>query len=310
MLEAHAIGIKSLDTPIYRIFPRKRFLQALEEKALVLVAPRLWDDPLEIDLAIAVRWNSSGGTAQNIIQNFPSAFAQSWSATQESDALLRAYSRIQKDRETKRNVHKDEEGIRVRTTPRKLLQAVIDATSSNNNVSCFIGRVIYMTDDQLMHEIADLIRREGFNALSPPLHRAQRLLLKRTAFSTEAEVRVIVAHNAEEVTAENLLSVKIDPNKLFEEIAFDPRLELFEERERQNDVRDLGYTGKIHDWTLYRSRILEIPMPNDWSPPAHAPAQGLRHLWEPSYREKRVSLSRVTLNHTYDPDTSHIQTKE
>lgn len=166
-----------------------------------------------------------------------------------------------------------------------------------------------MTDDQLMHEIADLIRREGFNALSPPLHRAQRLLLKRTAFSTEAEVRIIVAHNIEDTT-ERLLSVKIDPNELFEEIAFDPRLELFEAKERQDDVRKRGYTGKIHDWQLYLPRLLEIPMPAGWSPPTQAPVQGLRHLWEPSYHEKRVFPRHVTLDHSYDPDTSHVQSAE
>jgi len=36
-----------LEKPVYRIMPVHRLLQCLEEKQLVLVPPRKWDDPFE-----------------------------------------------------------------------------------------------------------------------------------------------------------------------------------------------------------------------------------------------------------------------
>ncbi|RKT22860.1 hypothetical protein B0G69_6354 [Paraburkholderia sp. RAU2J] len=91
------VPTEQLDKPIYRIFPRERFLQMVQEKCLALVSPSMWDDPFEIvDRAIKVEWEEDGAHRSHIIQGLPSVFAQSWSMAEESDALLRAYSKVRR----------------------------------------------------------------------------------------------------------------------------------------------------------------------------------------------------------------------
>ncbi|EKO3577004.1 hypothetical protein P0F01_003152, partial [Vibrio metschnikovii] len=56
----------------------------------------------------------------------------------------------------------------------------------------------------------------------------------------------------------SLLQVQIDPNTLFDEVSFDPRLDEFERREREDVVRNLGFTGTINNNDLYQRILLQI----------------------------------------------------
>jgi hypothetical protein len=56
-------------------------------------------------------------------------FAQCWSLSAESDALWRIYSTVVKDASGK-NKFANSEGVKVRTTSRKLLAALEDATDA------------------------------------------------------------------------------------------------------------------------------------------------------------------------------------
>lgn len=256
-----------LDKPIYRIFPRKWLLNALTTKQIALVAPRMWDDPFEIvDKAIQVEWREGGKIKSEIIQNLPAVFAQSWSATEESDALLRVYSKMKNDKGRAKNEFADEEGIRVRTTPRKLFEAVSNAMQAvDDDIVCFIGAVEYVSQKDLLRGLANLLYSERLNALESVLNRARLLLKKRPAFVTEAEVRVMAIHRTGRRNDDFQL-VSINPNALFDELACDPRLMRAELLERHQELRDLGYTGNIHEWSLYANIIPSIQMPPDWLP--------------------------------------------
>jgi hypothetical protein len=54
--------------------------------------------------------------------------------------------------------------------------------------------------------------------------------------------------------------VPINPNEVFEEIAFDPRLATFERREREAIIRSLEYTGKITETGLYQRTLLQVSL--------------------------------------------------
>ncbi|HEV8413036.1 MAG TPA: hypothetical protein VGQ49_05545 [Bryobacteraceae bacterium] len=86
------------------------------------------------------------------------------------------------------------------------------------------------------------------------------LLLKRLAFHHEAEVRLIyVEQRIERPVAEGeFVRIPIDPNTMFDEVAFDPRLVLFERREREETALSLKYTGAFRDDGLYQGRSLQI----------------------------------------------------
>ncbi len=53
---------------------------------------------------------------------------------------------------------------------------------------------------------------------------------------------------------------------MFDEITFDPRLEVFERREREAMVRRLGYTGVIADSNAYERTILIVDLERRASP--------------------------------------------
>ena len=49
-----------------------------------------------------------------------------------------------------------------------------------------------------------------------------------------------------------------DPNNLFDEVRFDPRLAEFERKEREALARKLGYSGKVTTSSLYLGTLLNI----------------------------------------------------
>ena len=261
ILPEQLIRIGDPDQPVYRIYPLWGLEEALRLRQLVLVAPRLWEDPFEvIGNGIAVDRPRGDRIEQVIInQSLPPAYAQCWSATPESDTLLRAYSRVIKDPHFGRNICPRDEGVRVRSTPRKLLEALLKGKRAEDGSCCFIGSVQYLARNALLQEVANAIGAVGLGVFEHPANRAKLLLLKREAFAHEAEVRLIqVRHGPDSPDA--LLRVQIDPNTVFDEISFEPRLAVFERKEREEAVSDLGYTGPFCESGLYDRVLLQVSL--------------------------------------------------
>lgn len=253
------IRVPDVNAHIYRIFPLWFLEEALRLQQLVLVQPSHWEDPFEVvGDAIAVDSRNGDRIEQVIInQTLPPAFAQCWSATAESDALLRAYSRVVKDPHFRRNICPRDEGVRVRSTPRTLLQALISGTPATFKGQWFLGSVQYLQRETLLQEITNAIGQHGLDVFSVPSNRAKLLLMKRDVFSHESELRVVYVHDNGERT-EPLLRVPVDTSVVFDEISFDPRLEVFERKEREAVIRSLGFKGSIGDSGLYQRTILQV----------------------------------------------------
>jgi len=83
------------------------------------------------------------------------------------------------------------------------------------------------------------------------------MLLKRTAFSHEAEVRLIYVEHRLGAN-KPLLRVPIDPNEVFDEITFAPRLVEFERLERETTIKSAKYTGAVNTSDLYQSTLMEV----------------------------------------------------
>lgn len=257
------IHIQDPDQPIYRIFPLWFFEEALRVKNIMLVHPSTWEDPFEIlSMFIAVEQNVNDKLVQEPINSsFIKVFAQCWSATKESDTLLRAYSRVVKDQHVRRNIMPRDEGVRVRTSPRKLLNALETGIQGNLEGLCYIGSVQYMSQAAIFQNIRDAVSKLGKNVFDKPNILARLALLKREAFSHESEVRLIfISDNSAPGTKS--IRVKIDPNILFDEVTFDPRLEIFERKERETLAKNLGYTGNIVESYLYLRPELVIRLPD------------------------------------------------
>ena len=272
ILRDRLIRVSHPDNPIYRIFPLWFLEEALRLRQLVFVTPSSWEDPFEVvGDAIAVDTRRGDRIEQTIInQSLPPAFAQCWSMTEESDALLRAYSRVVKDPHFRRNTCPRDEGVRVRSTPRKLFQALNEGNPSGQKGHWFLGSVKYLDREGVLQEIANAIGAHGLHVFEVPSNRAKLLLLKRDAFSHEAEVRAIFVQD-DAAQRGPILRVPIDPSKVFDDISFDPRLEVFERREREAVVKSLGYTGTISDTGLYQRTLLQVGVLGEGSRPEQGP---------------------------------------
>lgn len=81
--------------------------------------------------------------------------------------------------------------------------------------------------------------------------------MKRSEFEHEREVRLIYVEERE-IEHEKLIRVPFDPNVVFDEITFDPRLLEFERREREALFKDKGYTGTFTKSDLYLGMFLDV----------------------------------------------------
>jgi hypothetical protein len=158
--------------------------------------------------------------------------------TKESDTLLRAYSRVDIDSVAQRNRVPHLEGVKVRSTPAKIRAAVEAELARRAGVTgkagmkCFIDAVQYLKSADIHEYIGNLVERTRLTELGQGQHRANLMLLKRAEFHHEAEVRVIVVDDGKN-NADELLRIPFDPNVVFEEVTFEPRLIMLEHEERK-----------------------------------------------------------------------------
>jgi Protein of unknown function (DUF2971) len=231
-----------LDKPVYRIMPITRVLQALVKKKLVLVKPKMWDDPFENTLLASAFETSDGETGTFAAKD--SIYGQCWTRHRETDAMWRIYS-----------ANKD--GVRITSTPRKLFEALQKSDPKNFAHSCFAGRVTYLKKLNLIAKFneIDLFKSDGSGL-------AESLLYKRREFAHEAEIRLIYCGPDNECTSD-LYSFKIDPNDLFERLTFDPRMEPELRTAYKAAFIAKGYTGKVTYSTLYeKPKNLSFKLPS------------------------------------------------
>jgi hypothetical protein len=263
------INIGDPDLPIYRIFSVWAFQEAVRLRQLVLVTPTRWEDPHE-DLATGAMLNipTEEGLPQTPLAKYlKPVYAQCWSMTEESDALLRTYSRVLRHPIFSRNTYPGEEGVRVRSTPRKLMSAIGSWASDHPGFSCFVGAVQYAAEQKIGQKLANAIgdHRASLLSLGCGRSRAELLLMKRNAFSHENEVRLVCVDNREAPESIEMVRIQVDPSFVFDQVMFDPRLETFERRERESIIREAGYTGELAESRLYQRMNCEIDFQNGWN---------------------------------------------
>ena len=262
--------LDDLDRPLHRIFPVWLLEEALRLKRLTLVKPSLWADPREDPCATFILTSQSNPQRpqQELAAYLAPCWAQCWSYEANSDVLLRAYSRVVLDPISKRNTDPAGEGVRVTTTARKLIGAMTNWMEALPGHHFFLGRVIYEQEALFGQSLVNrLSRSEGPRFFRTPEGRAESLFVKRSIFRHEDEVRLLCVGNGLLDSCDKLKMMPIDPNDLFAEIRFDPRLMRFESREREERIRGLGYSGKIVEDESYTKALTIIPMAGEWDDP-------------------------------------------
>jgi hypothetical protein len=229
-----------LDTPIYRVYNSQRLLTMFANKENVLVRPSLWDDPLEnFILNTAASKMQYHSHLDLEARNY--YYGQCWSLIEESDAMWRIYSH-------------DKSGIKVKTTIRKLFSSLKEYVKDNDD-NVFIGKVKYLNGDLLREKLMDESWLE-LEAISY-INQATSLMFKRMEFEHEKEVRLLYLNNFHRNTSTDLFHYRIEPNNLFNEIVFDPRIsdETFEVYKLYL-VEKSGFSKTVRQSELYKIPIL------------------------------------------------------
>ncbi len=219
-----------LDDPIYRIMPIHRFLQLLEDKKLTLVKPKKWDDPFENALLNCDIETSDGEQVSFAAKD--SVYGQCWTFHRETDAMWRIYSQ-------------NKDGIRVTTTPRKLLTALREAYPEYHRLRCFIGKVSYLPKVKLLDKL------QSINLLNPNGSGiAESLLYKRTEFKHENEIRLIYSGKDDDCISD-IFQFDIDPTNLLDGLLFDPRMDENLRQAYKLAIMDKGCSTRIRRSSLY-----------------------------------------------------------
>ncbi len=170
-------------------------------------------------------------------------YGQCWTLKKESDAIWRIYA-------------PDKDGIKVKTTIRKLLTALCDKGGVLKDISCFIGKVEYYKKNELKQFLEDSKTISSMLIDTSGVGQASSLLFKRLAFSHEKEIRLIYYSPKKLHTDKYFLDV--DPLNLFDEITVDPRTNYDDFKMWKGQLRSLGYRKKIILSLLYKAPDLKF----------------------------------------------------
>jgi hypothetical protein len=218
------IGIDDPDISIYRVYPLWRFFEeALRLRHLVLVQPSSWSDPYEQLIWSCKVINKGSGRQFMTHPCLWPVYAQCWSATKESETLLRAYSRVVRHPLFRRNQCPGEEGVTVRSTPRKLLESLQAWAPDEHKDHCYIGRVKYFDSEGVRAHVGEFFSRHPPDTKVSAMQTAELMLLKRSTFEHENEIRLIYVETRDGPPPDRI-SCEFDPNEIFDAVKFDPRL--------------------------------------------------------------------------------------
>lgn len=234
------IGINEseLDTKIYRIFPLNRLDQLFQNNEITLVKPKLWDDPWENAILKAVGVEGSGAKVDIAGKDY--IFSQSWTLTDESDAMWRIYS-------------PNQDSVRIETTVRKIFEALIAEVELRfppSYLRAFIGRVSYYDRGDCLDRLQSYLS-DGNLFTSNGIGYAGSLLFKRSAFEHEQEIRAIII-TPEEKPLPDIFHIKVNPHDFVESIMFDPRAtNLVVQMQRDYIQSKLNFNGPMMRSSLY-----------------------------------------------------------
>lgn len=235
------------DTPVYRVFSKQRLFEMFTDKKLTLAAPEKWDDPFENFLA-KCKATVDGMPDVDIGGLFKNFYGQCWTLNPESDAMWRIYSATK-------------DGARVSTTAGRLLRSIYNPADPFASMSYYIGSVGYETEDDLRKLFENPANAAGAALDATGRGQAMTLFLKRKEFEHEAEVRLLYQFNKDgcsDQRPERIWQFSFDPNVLFDDVLFDPRIDDATFQTQSQRIHALGFTKPVKQSTLYKLPNLKI----------------------------------------------------
>ena len=215
------IAPRDRNRSIYRIISLDRMYELFEKRLNTLVKPLKWDDPFE-NFISTLKGRLPSGEIVEFAQRFE-FYGQCWTLVPASDAMWRIYS-------------SDRKSVRIRVKIEKLLRQIYEYAIG----AVFIGRVRYLTGDGLVK----WARRVFREAETPTIRLlARTLLVKRTAFSHENEVRLLYLAAVRDTDV--IYRHPFDPHRCIEEIVIDPRVPEEEAERLKAEINIVPFTDVL-----------------------------------------------------------------
>ena len=212
----------------------------IENKKLRMERVSLWDDPYENFFLKSNFYIDASFYKQTVqvrtdeVSN--RTYGQSWTMTEESDAMWRIYSNKDDIENT---------AIRIKIKVDNLFNIVY--TSDKCMATTSIGRVDYKTDE----EITDWMQSLKDIASDFPKYAERSLFIKRKPFEHEREVRIIISKDTQQ-PAKSFIEYNIPDIGYIEEFVLDPRLNEERVQEIKQQLCDVGVNvNKIRKSKLY-----------------------------------------------------------
>ena|GEM_PF-753560 len=232
-----------LDKPIYRIMREEHVIGMFKERQNVLSQVHNWKDKFE-NFQMAIGGILDG---KRFEYGFKDDFVgQCWTRHALSEAMWGIYANDVSQR-----------FLRIKSTPRKLLAALIKAHPLMPQDTCFVGKVQYKN----VKTLKAFLDSGGQMSISTKAM-AKSFLLKRLAFKHESEIRLLFLGNATDYGDNGLYRYEVDPHEVVLQIMADPN------RDRANWERDKARLRKETNFTgpIKRSKIYDPP---EWAPPVY-----------------------------------------
>jgi len=232
-------GLKP-DDCIYRVISFIRFLQIFADQKLTLFKPHKWDDPFE-NFIYSSDAISLDGMPISLAKLRETAFGLCWSLNKENDAMWRIYSH-------------DKNGVKVKTTAGKLFNTYWD-TIPDPALKCYIGRVLYRDEKEIQQLVSDPDRTNAIILDRQGIEQAKSFLIKRKEFEHEQEVRLLYTTTPDQPECKiDIFNFAVNPNDLFDEVVFDPRMDKDICDSLVAILKRYGYTNPA-----YRSSLYQVP---------------------------------------------------
>lgn len=157
------------------------------------------------------------------------------------------------------NIQPRKKDVRVKTTIRKLFSALYDTSDTNCSLKYFVGKVNHKDKEEIIEFINSTTFSE-FILGGQNTQFAEVLCTKRTAFSHENEVRLIVDDIGDKNGSGGLYKINITPEELFEEICLDPRLSSTDFVKLRAKIQGMGVSTNIIQSDLYKLDLPRLKM--------------------------------------------------
>jgi len=228
------------DKYVYRIVSFDIFKSILVNRKFGFVNPTKWDDPYE-NFLLNQEYETKDGQKLSFKELTKSLYGSCWTFNSNSDYAWRVYSR-------------DKDGVQIKVRISDLYEGFSHLKNDPNLATFHLGKINYVKWRKLKEQYE---KNRNLNLFL--LSNNYQSFQKRFEYRHEKEVRILLRYHEH---SDDLLFVDIDINKVSNSIMLDPRYNFSDFQKKKQELKSLGFQGRIYRSTLYTPPRLNLSYEN------------------------------------------------